>query len=957
MSSIFNKHSYRSEIIFLTVITSFIFSPAIFAQQLEEIVVTAQRRVQSLQEVPISIQAVTGLELNQQGFRTMEDLGQFAPSVEMNESLHEHSVTIRGMGNDVAAMGVEQSAPIFVDGIHMGRPSMIKGAFMDLERVEILTGPQPVYFGQNATAGAFSLTTKGPSEAWEADATAEFGNFGRINFEGGIGGPVTDTFGIRIAGQWDDTGGHLTDAFTGNKFPNRTDAGFRFTGVWKPTENFTGTAKIEYARRRSDGDTNTVCITGNDEKLDNYSVLVPGLVPGYTDEIHEPANCNDGFSRVGVQEGTGTFPAPIAGINNDDGRSGLLDIREIAKDWIPEGNLKSREPLDSLNYRLGGVYEFDNGVSVEGIFGLVDYERDTFESTDESPFLMEAAFRTEVFDMHSGEIRFTGPSGGQFEWSAGAYMQEEKLFMDPVRTIRATVRQGIRIHHPEQASSWKSAFATVTFNFLDDKASIDVGGRYSDVNKEGSITAEYASWIFDEHPDPDGDGLIQSTEHRTAAAGGDRVREDNTGKNRGPAENIINCETGLTFFTGGANAGGVVRNILGNPVARSMCGQYFGQAGFWTNSYKETDTPDAWDTLAPHDSGGLTYGINGPTDNGPFIATYSENSFDPQITLRYRPSDNHSIYAKYATAFKAGGFDTSDRGIPRGGMNYPRANLGQSNEQNYGPDGQKEFVYLAENATVYEVGSKGRLFDGRGRYAVTLFYQKITDLQLETEIADFAALLSGTPATGRFLTNAGAQRNQGTEFSFGLAATDRLTLNVAGIIQDSIMLDFIGGCTEAETVDAANGPCWNATESADILGIPDGDAGSDALEGLIDRSGFKAPRAPAWKVILGAEYEMPLFDKFVGKFNARAAVSDSYTEDTLGFTTVMQWPVHTDLNILAGIGSADGTWDVNVFARNILGARQQYYPEFDDEDAAIITDDMPQSAWFNYGIQFNYHFR
>jgi len=141
----------------------------------------------------------------------MEDLGNFSPSVEINESLHEWSVTVRGMGNDVANMAIEQSAPMFVDGVAFGRPSMIKGAFLDLERVEVLRGPQRIYFGQNATAGAFSLITRRPSAEWEGDITTEVGNFGRLSFEGAAGGPVTDTLGIRVAGKWDRTTGHIRD--------------------------------------------------------------------------------------------------------------------------------------------------------------------------------------------------------------------------------------------------------------------------------------------------------------------------------------------------------------------------------------------------------------------------------------------------------------------------------------------------------------------------------------------------------------------------------------------------------------------------------------------------------------------------------------------------------------------------------------------------------------------------
>jgi len=924
------------------------------AQVLEEIIVSAQRRDQSLQEVPISIETFTGVELVKQGFRTMEDMGQFAPSVEMNESLHEHSVTIRGMGNDVAAMSVEQSAPIFVDGVHFGRPSMIKGAFMDVERVEVLTGPQPIYFGQNATAGAFSITTKKPSETWEADATAEFGNFGRINFEGGIGGPITDTLGIRLAGQWDKTGGHLTDVFTGNTFPNRTDFGGRATMVWRPNEKYTGTAKIEYVSRNSDGDTNTVCGYEVDGPLhDNYSIMIPGEIPEFTDEIVPLPNCLDGFGRVGIQEGTGMFPAPIHGINNDDARSGLLDVRDLAREIMPEGNLKSREPMDAINVRLSGLYEFDSGISMEGIFGMVDYDRDTFESTDESPYLMEAAFRTEKFDMYSGELRFTSPTGGTFEWSAGVYYQAEALDMDPVYTLRAEIRQPLRVHHPYQDSEWRSAFGTITFNFLDDKASIDIGGRYTDVDKQGGITAQYATWIFDINPDPDGDGIVTATEHRSAANGGDRVFND-------VAEAIINCQTGRDVRN---PSGAADLDFLGRPVSLAQCGPYAGRAGFWTHEFNETDIPDVWDTRSPIDLGPLVYGINGQ-DNGPFKDTYGEDSFDPQITLRYRPNENHSVYAKFARAFKAGGFDTSDRGISRGGLLYP---IATGDSVSFEEDGQKEFAYLAEHATNYEIGARGNLLDGRARYGITLFHMRIKDLQVETEIADIQQLLTtGQAPTGRYLTNAGAQRNRGVEFDFTYAATDNLTMRAAGVVQDSIMQDYFGGCTETESLNADTGPCISLAEAREFLGLPAtgtlsavDNARVNALEGSIDRSGARAPRAPNWKFILGLDYERPLFERYVGMFNAKAAISDGYTEDTLGFTQVQQWPTHTDMNILAGIGDADRTWDVNLYFRNILGARKKFYPEYADqaEQPGIQADDMPQSAWFNYGIQFNYYYR
>jgi hypothetical protein len=206
------------------------------------------------------------------------------------------------------------------------------------------------------------------------------------------------------------------------------------------------------------------------------------------------------------------------------------------------------------------------------------------------------------------------------------------------------------------------------------------------------------------------------------------------------------------------------------------------------------------------------------------------------------------------------------------------------------------------------------------------------------------------------MTNAGAQRNRGLDFEFGWAASDRLTLTMAGVIQDSIMLDFIGGCTDAEADAAATGDCWNDAESIALTtGSPLG--ASTVLSGLIDRTGYKAPRAPDWKVIMGGDYEHPIFDQYVAKLNSKLAISDSYTQDTLGFTYVVAWPVHYDLNLLAGIGSAEGTWDINVYGRNFFGARQKYYPEHEADFRGIVEEDLPASSFFTYGIQFNYHFK
>jgi len=928
----------------------------VYAQQtLEEVIVTAQRREQSLQEVPISISTVTSAEITRQGFREMEDLESFVPSVDIAANLHTTSITIRGMGNNTANLSVEQSAPIFVDGVTFGRGSMIDIAFLDVERIEVLNGPQPISFGQNAVAGAFSVTTKKPTAEWEGNITAEAGNFGRLSFEGGVGGPISDTWGIRVAGQWDQTKGHLIDIFTGEAFPYRREAVARMIAQWNPQENFQAMFKVDYMNRRSEGDPNVNCITTGaaDLKYDETAILFRGEVPEW-DATHAEQrqfpSCTDGFTRMGFKEGQEFRERPVQGINGADSRNGLFDISHLARGFLsevgaPSTSLEAREPLKVWNFLINLQYEFANGVSIESNSAMIDYHRETYEDNEISPYVSDSSSRVEQFDMWSQEIRMRSPGGGQLEWEVGAYYQTEALDLNPVVTFRSNLRESIRLFNPWQDPEWASAFANVTFNFYDDKLSLDVGARYTDVSKRGGVTSQQGSYIFDIDPDgpldPDPTvGAMTSTRHR---AGPGAVGDDTTTIyfSDGPAA-VRNAGSDRRYII---DCGDPVQNVRvetqlrgapsGETTLSSMspCGTY--GAGFYASKFDNRYVPDAWDTRRPVDYVILSGFTSRP---GPFLDTYGEDSFDPQIVLRYRPNDDISMYAKWVKAFKAGGFDTSDRGMPQGGIGTSL--------------GQEEFSFLAEHATNYEVGARGTAYDGRVRYGATLFWQEIEDLQVETPIPSLADLLAGGQSSGRGQVNAGKQRTRGVDFDATWLVNDNLILTLAGVVQQGKILDFVGGCTDAElaVIDQAGG-CISEAESITLVG-------SDVLAELYDRNGFNAARTPDWKFIIGADYEHPLswFDNLKYQFNIRSTFSDSYTEDAYGFSEHIKWDKPIKVNLNVGVATLDDSLDINFYVRNLLDTRKEYFSEFDVDPSGMEQGAYGSNDYTSYGIQLGYRF-
>ncbi|MEA3151667.1 MAG: iron complex outerrane recepter protein, partial [Gammaproteobacteria bacterium] len=161
---------------------------------LQEILVTAQKRSQSINDVGMSITAVTDAQLRDLGVRSVADLSKIEPSFIVSNSPYGAPVySIRGVGYNEKSLAASPAVSVYVDEIPYAYPALTKGATLDLERVEVLKGPQGTLFGQNATGGAINYIAAKPTDKPEAGYELTYGRFGAVNVNGYVSGPLTDT--------------------------------------------------------------------------------------------------------------------------------------------------------------------------------------------------------------------------------------------------------------------------------------------------------------------------------------------------------------------------------------------------------------------------------------------------------------------------------------------------------------------------------------------------------------------------------------------------------------------------------------------------------------------------------------------------------------------------------------------------------------------------------------------
>jgi iron complex outermembrane receptor protein len=448
------------------------------AKPIEEIVVTATRRARSLQEMGETASAFTDVDLSDRLIQDFADLNRADPSVNIATFNGETSVFIRGIGTPLIIAGNDSSVGTYLDGVFLSRGAAIEPAFFDVERVEILKGPQGTLYGRNATGGAVNILTKDPTDTLSMNGDVTLGNYDRARFSGAIAGPLSDRIGARLAVRVERrdgyTDGHRADGSTVD-LEDRKDVAVR-------------------AKVRADlSDAISLGITGDYYEADDRAMVWHYGSAGYQDEVPGWLNTREGAQALAYFALKSTGRASEA---------------------------KSRDLFVDAPYY--------NETKVWGVTGDVDWEIDGHELTlianyrkthpkMQNEFDLSDAFanvyqREEDHWQRSIEGLLSSPSQGRLQWIAGAYYFEEKNvvtnnafgnFWEPILSagLEQLVAAGVippiptdvpesdlccalRLNGQQETEAW-AAYLDTTLD-VTDVLTLKLGGRYSREQRDGA---------------------------------------------------------------------------------------------------------------------------------------------------------------------------------------------------------------------------------------------------------------------------------------------------------------------------------------------------------------------------------------------------------------------------------------------------------------------------------------
>ena len=901
-----NKKSFRmlsSLAIAIATVTS-----GAYAAELEEVIVTAQKRAESLQEVPVSLTAISGTKIEEAGLHSFAEMSAYVPNLAITENAVNTIISMRGIGVG-ANQSFEQSVGVYVDGIHYGKSRQGRTALFDVQQVEVLRGPQGILFGKNTLAGAINITTATP------DADEEFGgkisgskeSFGGTTLEGHLTGSIGDTLGLRLAYKDRSNDGEFENTYAGaltKSMPTVDESMWRASATWEPTDS----TRVEVKHSESDnvrlGQNSITTVFDPVSNLGAASGLMFGVVGMVRPEF---AGIVASGNRTPYRDSQAIGGCALEA--NMGMSSAICDVGGER----PEGTDTSTSDT-SLSFEM----ELDNGYTLTAVAGRGRYEYQDGLDADWLP--LEFIGRSDIseYDHTSQEFRLTSPTDGRFSWVGGVYLDQQVQEIDRTVVIDGTF--GL----PEMVM----------------KTILGGGNPALGLDTILALNPAQVGGINATTPVP-GTGLtLQGLYDATGCAVGAASCLDYTLK--------VGVEGSTKFQQAGR-----LSNWTQDTNSRAV---------FFQGTYDLTDsvaiTAGARYTEEEKRSHALmelttnTTGLGVPNTNGVLAAIVdgfglgvahefdedrSSTQFLPAANIEWTRSEDSMIYLSYSEGFKSGGFNSVDDQLP--------AFTDEGVQPTVPGPG---FEYDDENADSIEIGGKHTLLDGGMTLNWALYDSTYENQQVSTFVG-----------TGFVVTNAATTEIQGLEVDLQWQATDQLRLGASFALNDGKFGSYPGaGCTvqqQAGLLGLARAAGREVLLSSDPITSFDGCAASFRGDGVqsgasVDRTGEKV--GVDYNGTLTADYARPVMGGLLWATSIDINFTDGFQMIGGSTDSATYQDAFSKTNFRTGLKGDN--WAVMLYGKNV----------FDEKTAsgafniplasgAFAEYTTPGSVW---GATLNYSF-
>lgn len=698
-----------------------------------EIIVTASKREQTLQDVPIAVSVTSGEAIERAQIRDIKDLSSLVPSLRVNQlqSSANTNFYIRGFGNGANNAGIEPSVGLFVDGVYRSRSASMIADLPDVQRVEVLKGPQSTLFGKNASAGVISLVTRKPQFEFGGNVEASYGNFDALVLKGVITGPISETIAASIAGGYNRRDGYVEDRGTGEQENERNRWFARGQILLEPSNAL------------------TVRLIGDYGKIDENCCAAVNI---------RQSAATGAIKAIGAPDTVVNAPSAMFDdvIYND-----LASTNEI-KNWGLSGQ---------IDYELGPI----------NLTSITAYRRTDAVTNQDSDFtgadLLERNFQDLRLKTFTQEFRAATNWDGPVNALLGAFYFNETVDQANEISWGADARSYANLLI-QGASGCPTSLSCSSVPALEAQLSQLVGRDLAGTffgNGQG-LGERYR--LKDEAYSVFGQVDFKIADRVTLTGGLNYTHDSKTFSTNAVSNDVF---AGLDFVALG-RAGGIAQGLIGSGVnpGDPAAVQAFASDPATAPIYQAivTGATEASTNPSLNPLLGLTpFQFFPPFQNVPNAVEsgkISDGDISYTVRLAWEVTDTVNVYATYATGYKAASINLSRDSRPSGAdlialraQNLAVVNLGAGSR-----------FAGAEDSTLYEFGLKGNWGVASANFAV--FKQSIKGFQ--------SNIFTGT---GFFLANAGKQSVFGIEFDGSVRPTDELTLSLAMTYLDPKYDEFV----------------------------------------------------------------------------------------------------------------------------------------------------------------------